>query len=153
MRIRRINSLIFFYEKDQFIVHNYLTNKQAIISPLISHLLQQCKHNEYYNIEDVPEIFKTLPNAISIINELIECHIFAIEGSSIDKKDILLEEKWKWKNDARYFHYSTQYTYFEDDLIKESESLVKLAKENPPPQPYKNYDNAMQIELLESFDE
>lgn len=153
MRIRRINSLIFFYDKNQFIVHNYLTNKQTVISPLISHLLQQCNYNKYYHIEDVAEIFKTLPNAIDIINELIECDIFAVEGSKIDKKDVLLEEKWKWKNDAKYFHYSTQYTDFEDDLVKESESLVKLAKEIPPPQPYKNYDNAMKIDLLGSFNE
>ena len=153
MRIRRANSLIFFYEQNQFIVHNYLTNKQAIISPLVSHLLQQCKHNQYYNIEDVSELFKKLPNAIAIINELIECNIFVSEGSSIDRKDILLEEKWSWKNDAKYFHYSTQHTYFEEDLVKESNNLVKLAKENAPPQPYKNYGNALKIELLGSFDE
>jgi SagB-type dehydrogenase family enzyme len=153
MRIRRINSLIFFYERNQFIAHNYLTNKQTIISPLILHMLQQCKHNEYYNIEDVPETFKILSDAMDIINQLIKCNIFAIEGSGIDKKDILLEEKWRWKNDVRYFHYSIQYTYFEDNLVKESNSLAKLAKENPPPQPYKNYDNAMQTELLGTFDD
>ena len=153
MRIRRINSLIFFYEKNQFIVHNYLTNKQAVISPLISHLLQQCNHDQYFNHEEVIKIFRALPNVEGIINELIECTIFAVEGSVIDKKDVLLEEKWRWKNDAKYFHYSTQYTNFEDDLVKESESLVKLAKEKPPPQPYKNYDDTIQTKLLGFLDE
>jgi SagB-type dehydrogenase family enzyme len=132
-------------------VQNYLTNKQTIISPLILHLLSKCDLR-YYTMLELNGIFKDLPEYSKILDKLIDSDIFLIKDSYFDQKDNSLYQIWTWQHDAKFFHYSTQYTEFEDDLQKENLSLIKLAKEIPAPDPFKNYETPS-VDLLYVFDQ
>jgi SagB-type dehydrogenase family enzyme len=95
-----------------------------------------------------------VPHASLLVDLLISQGVFVIEGSDLDKKEQMIDKIWKWKIDARYFHYSTKKTVFETNLDAENRNLAELAVITPPPSPFKDYGGSSSrigIKLAGSF--
>jgi SagB-type dehydrogenase family enzyme len=136
-RVRRPKSLIAFWEDNKFIVENYLSNKQIEVSPLVTLLLHGI--DKYQRIGDILSKFGNIPKSKQIVYQLIDNDLLVVEGGAYDVKDYLVEQSWKWKQDARYYHYSSQNVHYEGDIQKQRAILAKLARELPPPSPFKDY--------------
>jgi SagB-type dehydrogenase family enzyme len=149
IKIRRSISLVSFWEGNEFVVENFLTNKQTTISALIAYILQ--KIDTYLSKYAVLDLFKNVPATNEVVSRLIQQDILVVEGSLLDRKECLINKIWKWKNDARYFHYSTQNVIFEQDLECMKTTLAKQAQTIPPPKPFKDYSQSG-IKLLNSFE-
>jgi SagB-type dehydrogenase family enzyme len=83
-----------------------------------------------------------MPNAKQLVHELIANDLLVIEGTTLDAKDRSIEKTWKWAQDSRYYHYGSQHVQYEGDIRKLKVMLARLAREVPPPSPYKNYDRS-----------
>ncbi len=147
--IRRARCLVAFWEENEFVLQNYLTNKQTRVAPLVVHLLEDVQN--YLPKEAVLDHFGSIPYASQLIEQLIAQDVFVIEGSALDAKEGLIEQTWNWKQETRFFHYGTQHVPWEHDFASEFASLARLASEVPPP-PFKDYDNSV-VKLLGSFEE
>jgi hypothetical protein len=141
IKIRRSISLVSFWEGNEFVVENFLTNKQTTISALIAYILQ--KIDTYLSKYAVLDLFKNVPATNEVVSRLIQQDILVVEGSLLDRKECLINKIWKWKNDARYFHYSTQNVIFEQDLECMKTTLAKQAQTIPPPKPFKDYSQSI----------
>lgn len=148
--IRRARCLVSFWESSEFIVENYLSGKQTTISPLIAHCIEALE--DYLPWPAAIEHFRTLPGAEDLVNELVEQDVLVVRDSPLDTKEKLIEAEWEWKLDARYFHYSTQHVLFEDNLDAENRNLARLARDVPPPPPFKDYGRS-DVKLTCSVDE
>lgn len=149
-RIRRARCLVAYWEEGQFVLENYLTNKQTTVDPLVTHLLQEV--NDYQAKLAVQEHFGSIPCGAEIVEVLIGQDVLVVEKSPLDKKERLVEGTWSWDHAARYFHYSTQHTVFEDNLEAEGAELASLARRVPPPSPFKDYGRS-DVTLRGSFEE
>src|SRR5205085_4705770 len=149
VRLRRARCLVAYWEDGVFVVENYLTQKQTTIAPLVAQLLQTV--DTYLSKSAVLERFGAIPCADELVEQLIMQDILVIEGSPLDIKECLIDETWKWKHDVRYFHYSTQHVRYEDDLNAERASLARLAREVPPPSPFKDYGH-VDVQLPGAFE-
>jgi SagB-type dehydrogenase family enzyme len=136
-RVRRPNSLIALLDEDKFIIENYLSNRRVETSPLVASLLQGM--DEYQPIHDLLQKLSKIPRSEEIAHQLIANDLLVIEGTALDIKDRLIALSWKWKQDIRYYHYSSQYVRYEGDVRKLKSVLSKLAREVPQPSPFKDY--------------
>ncbi|MBI5145816.1 MAG: SagB/ThcOx family dehydrogenase [Thaumarchaeota archaeon] len=110
--------------------------------------------DDYLPEKEILKKFQHIPDFKNVVQDLIKEKILVIKNSKLDKKDSLLDSSWKWGHSVRYFHFSIQNTVFEDNLEREREKLVNLAKEFPPPPPFKDLyqnHNVEEIKLLKSF--
>ena len=110
--------------------------------------------NDYKSENEILQKFKHIPNFDKILQNMIREKILVIKNSTLDKKDKLLDSSWKWGHSVRYLHYSIQNTLFEDNLDIERKKLVKLAREIPPPKPFKDLQqnkSVREINLSNSF--
>jgi SagB-type dehydrogenase family enzyme len=137
IRLRRSRSLIAYWEDGEFVIENYIYGKQTTVSPILAHILQRL--DGYQFRESILEALSKVPHASLLVDLLISQGVFVVEGSDLDKKEQMIDKIWKWKIDARYFHYSTKKTVFEKNLDAENRNLAELAKINPPPSPFKDY--------------
>ena len=149
-RIRRARCLVAFWESGELVLQNYLTNKQTVIAPPMARLLHEL--DDYLCEVSVIERFGNIPHAKDLVYRLLAQDVLVIEGSSLDRKEQLLDETWKWGHEARFFHYSTQHVCYEADLDVQRENLVQLARHVRPPPPFKDYGRS-DVELPGSFDE
>lgn len=102
--------------------------------------------------DSVIERLDPIPGARGIVDRLLAQDALVTEGSLLDRKECSLDTTWTWGHDARFFHYSTQRVSYEADPKVQRESLVSLARRDPPPSPFKDYDGA-KVRLPGSFDE
>lgn len=159
MRVRRPMSLVAFWQDGKFVIENYLSNKQVEVNPLIINLLQRM--DEYRHLNDVLEIFGNIPKSDWLVQQLLKHDLLVTEGTALDIKDRSIEQSWKWNQDARYFHYSSQHVQYEGSIKKQREALAKLAETNPPPSPFKDYRdgnsnnerNLLNVKLAGSYDD
>ncbi len=126
---RRANSLIAYWD-DGFVIENYLSGKQTAVAGVVVHLLSAL--TEPCTWEALLERFSKVPRAADLVEELIAQDVLVEVGSILDGKDRLLDVTWSWNHDARYFHFSTQKTLFQDPA-EERRSLATLAQETVPP--------------------
>jgi SagB-type dehydrogenase family enzyme len=150
IRIRRARCLVAFWDENEFVLQNYLTDKQTRVAPLVVHLLEDVQN--YLPEEAVIEHFGSIPSARQLIEQLLAQDIFVIQGSALDAKECLIEQIWNWKQEARFFHYGTQHVPWGHDFESEFESLARLASEVPPPAPFKDYGGS-RVKLSGSFEE
>jgi SagB-type dehydrogenase family enzyme len=152
IRLRRSRSIIAYWEDGEFVIENYLYGKQTTVSPIVAYILQ--KLDNYQFRESILELLSKVPDAALLVDLLISQGVFVVEGSDLDKKEQMIDKIWKWKIDARYFHYSTEKTIFETNLDVENRNLADLAKINPPPSPFKDYgDGSIEIKLAGLFND
>lgn len=148
--VRRARCLISFWEAGEFVVENYLTGKQTTISPLVAHCVEQLE--DYSSRDAAIKQLGALPGSEDILDQLLAQDVLVLRDSALDAKERLIESKWEWKHDARYFHYSTQHVVFEDDLVAENTNLANLARRSPPPSPFKDYGRS-DVRLAGGFEE
>jgi SagB-type dehydrogenase family enzyme len=149
-RIRRARCLVAYWEENEFVLQNYLTNKLTRVVPLVAHLLEDVQN--YLPKEAVIDHFGSLPYASQLIEQLLTQDVLVTQGSALDAKECLIEQVWDWKQGARFFHYGTQHVPWEHDFESQFASLARLASEIPPPAPFKDY-NSSTVKLLGSFEE
>ena len=117
---------------------------------MIVHLLQELQN--YQPKQVVLDHFGSIPHASQLVEQLIAQDVLVIQGSPLDEKEYLIEETWQWKHEVRFFHFVTQQVPWGHDFASEFADLARLAREVPPPPPFKNYDSST-IKLLGSYDE
>src|SRR5260370_20607806 len=122
VRFRRARCLVAFWEDGEFVIENFLTKKQTTIAPLVAQLLQEM--DEYLPESAVLEHFRAIPFAQELIAQLVTQDVLVIEKSLLAIKDSSVNETWKWKNNARYFHYSTQDVPYEPDIQTQHADLI-----------------------------
>lgn len=149
-RLRRSRCLVAFWENGTFVLENYLSGRQTVTAPLVAHLLQEL---DGYTPPDVlRQRFGAIPDADTLIERLTTRDVLISEGSPLDRKETLLEAEWAWGGEARRFHYRTQNVPYEPNMEAQRESLVRLARTEPPPSPFREYGTAG-LPLPGSFDE
>jgi SagB-type dehydrogenase family enzyme len=149
-RLRRARCLIGFWEDGEFVVENYLTRRQVLVSPVVAQLLQQL--DEFSTEAEVISRLERIPRAREVVSELVVQELLLVEGSPLEERDTRVAATWKWGHDAQFFHYATQTTVFEGDLVVEAESLARLARAEAAPHPFKDYEGP-HVPLPGSFEE
>jgi SagB-type dehydrogenase family enzyme len=149
-RIRRAKCLVAFWEDGEFVIQNYLSNKQTETAPLVARLLDGL--DEYLPVEHVLKRLGSMSHAEELVDKLIRQDVLVAEGSLLDRKECSIDKTWTWTHEARFFHYSTQHVSYEADPKVQRTDLVRLACETPPPPPFKDYGRS-DMELTGTFDE
>lgn len=147
--VRRSRCLVSFWESNEFLIENYLTHKQLSISPLVLHYIMP--YHDFIPIRKLHEDLHPLPNHEFVIQKLIESDVLIVKGTEEEKIENQLEASWQWSHDARFFHFSTKNAVFETDPKTLEDFLIGLAKEEPPPPPYKDYSTDQEVRLNDTF--
>ena len=119
-------------------LRNYLNSRRVRIEPIVTHVLDQ--FTDYVEAKDACTCFNVIPDADSLIDQLIEYDILLLEGSEGDIRDRQIQETWRWCHAARFFHFGTRNVPYEQDPKVQRESLLNLMHEEPPTGPYKLVD-------------
>ena len=82
------------------------------------------------------DVQSALGGAADLVDRLIDADLLLLEGSSQDESDRAVTTSWAWGHDARFFHFSTQASTFEDPAATAA-ALAELAARVPPPSPSK----------------
>lgn len=149
-QFRRARSLVMYWEDGDLVVENYLSHTTSTVTPGIVHLLSQL--DGYHTRTELRERFQSVPDADEVIDRLVEQTILVEENSDLAVNDARVDDVWDWGQDARYFHYATKHVDYEPSVERQREGLVELARQNPPPSPFKDYE-APSLELDRSFHE
>lgn len=135
--LRRAHSLVAFWEKNNFVVENYLTGKQTRVSPLIAHILQEIGSYESRHV--VLRRLTSISGARELLDKLIAQDVVVRKGSSLDAREQLLDKIWVWGHDARFYHHSSRRVLYEVGIEVQLAKLAAHAYESPPPSPFKEY--------------
>jgi SagB-type dehydrogenase family enzyme len=146
--LRRARCLIARWEDGAFVVENYVSARQTALAPIIVQLLGDA--DSYAPREEITERLSSVPRMDDVVDELIAQDLLLVKGSAIDVRDREIAETWEWGDDARYLHYTTQLTVYEESLDRESDELARRARDQPPPSTFKDCDG-FSIELPEAF--
>lgn len=144
MRVRRAAALIAYWEHGDFVLHNYVTDKKATVSPAVLALLA-CLEAPI-EADAVRRIFDDA-DAASVVDKLLDCDLLLFEGSEAETADAAID-RWKWGHDARFFHFSTQHVLYET-AAKQAADLHAHALRHPPPSPFKSLEVSRRIALEE----
>lgn len=136
VRVRRSRCLIGFWEGSEFVLENYVTGKQASISPAVAQLLSF--QLDYEIVSEILRRWDFVPDAEQLLGCLLGQDLLVMEGSHLDAKEESIESKWAWNHPARHFHYATNSLEFECDPETQRRDLSARASEHPPPSPYKD---------------
>lgn len=132
-KIRRSDSLVCFWNDSSFIIENFLTGKQAIISPLLLPIIEYL--NKYTSLDELEEKFPAIPDISSLTDQLLELGIVCRQNSVEAEKEEKLSA-WKWGIEARYYHMKTNYVSFECNNESVWKNLSLKGKKEPPPSPF-----------------
>ena len=150
VRLRLSKCLVAFWQDGRLVVENYLTKRQSTVAPIIAHLLGELL--EHKPLDSLLKIFESVPSVTELLEALVAQDILVIEGTELDRKELLLDSIWKWDLSARYFHFATKDVPFESEIQTQRDLIRRLAKESPPPPPFKNYKNEI-YKLPSSFED
>lgn len=131
-----------YWQCEDLVIENYLTNKRADVSPNLISLLLSID-SETTNAELLQK-WKLIPRASEIILQLIAGDILLKKNSDLYNFENRLQEKWEWGIHARAFHFSTQNLDFESGKANQEEYLKNKSKIEKPPSPYKSYGKRLQ---------
>jgi SagB-type dehydrogenase family enzyme len=136
-RIRRARSLVATWGDGRFCLENYLTGKRTAVAVPVVQVLDVL--DEYVDVEEVRHRLD-IPALDDLLATLHDRDLVVTEGSAVARKDDLLESTWRWRHDARYFHFATNDLDFVSDPAEQLDYLLRRAAETPPPSPYQDYD-------------
>lgn len=131
--LRRASCLIGYWDGREFVLENYLTGRQAGVSPPVLGVL-----NALTPYSPLTQVERALSPVHGLLDKLLSADLLLREGSPEDDADRALTNSWPWGHDARFFHFSTQATSFQDPS-SEVASLAALAAECPAPAPSRDY--------------
>jgi SagB-type dehydrogenase family enzyme len=134
--VRRAHSLVCFWERQELVVHNHLSNQRTTLPvellPTVSTL------DRYIDRAAVAERLGFGRAADALIEQLVDRDILVAERSTLAKRDELLESSWRWGPEARFLHFTTQQVRFEYNAQAEEERLMRQRELEPLPSPYKH---------------
>ncbi len=133
-RLRRASCLTLYWEGKEFVVTNYLSGKQVVTQPALCQILQRLMF--FTNRHEVEHQFAVVPDSRNILLSLIDADILLQEGSAIERKDRRIDRVWKWGQNARFFHFSTQEVHYTFDHERVRSHFERKAKTHPPPSPF-----------------
>jgi SagB-type dehydrogenase family enzyme len=135
-RVRRARSLVLFWEGQTVVLHNYLSNRR---SALAAELLPALGALDDYTDQDAVagQFGLGVSAGAELIGRLLEQDILIEERSDLAVRDECLDRLWRWGQDARFLHFSTQQLRFAYDAGTEERRLRALVAESPPPEPHK----------------
>lgn len=132
-KIRRSNNVVCYWHDGSFVIENFLTGKQAIISPLLLPVVE-CL-SEFMSQGELEKKFPTLPDIPAITKQLLDFGIIYRQNSPDAALEELLDG-WKWGVDAKYYHLKTNYVNFECNNESVWKSLAIKGKAEPAPSPF-----------------
>ncbi|GAA1970042.1 SagB/ThcOx family dehydrogenase [Microbacterium deminutum] len=119
------------------LVENYLTGKTTELHPALLAPLNSLA--DAVSWSDAQARFGGDEGAREILAALLSQDVLLdADGDPAALERRILTE-WPWGRDSLLFHLSTRRTRFAYDLDTERQQLVALARESPPPPPYKDY--------------
>ena len=137
-KIRRSRCLMAFWENGEFVLENYLSHKQCIVSPLVVQLLSGALE-DYKDLGEVQLRFSKLPEGEKLLAELLEQDILVQSDTHLSAQEDQINETWTWREDAKYFHFSSKHIRYQSDPKVQNAELVALSKSEPPPNIFKEY--------------
>ncbi|PWT78025.1 MAG: hypothetical protein C5B58_15855 [Acidobacteria bacterium] len=126
-----------YWQSGEFFVENYLTASSARASPLVLAVLDSA--STYMTEAQLAEVLNGVPDVRGLIEQLVQLDLLVQRGTVKDRADMAFDKTWAWGPAVRFFHNRTQCVPYEDDLNRQRASIVALARERPPPSPYKDY--------------
>jgi hypothetical protein len=97
--LRRASCLIGYWDGREFVLENYLTGRQAGVSPAVLGLL-----NALTPYSPLTQVERTLSPVPGLLDKLLSADLLLREGSPEDDADRALTNSWPWGHDARFFH-------------------------------------------------
>lgn len=137
-KIRRSRCLMAFWENGEFVLENYLSHKQCIVSPLVVQLLSGLLET-YKDLEEVQARFSKLPEGEKLLAQLLEQDILVQADTDLSAQEDRIAETWTWSEDAKYFHFSSKHIRYQPDPKVQDVELVALSKSEPAPAIFKEY--------------
>jgi hypothetical protein len=131
-RIRRAQSLVATWGDGRFCLENYLTGKRTAVAVPVIQVLDAL--DEYVNVEEV-RCRLDIPALDDLLATLHDRDLVVTEGSAVARKDELLESTWRWRHDARYFHFATNDLDFVSDPAEQLDYLLPALDLGPQPAP------------------
>ena len=147
-RIRRAWCLVAYWGADGFVIENYLSGGQIITQPALAQAIHGL--DGFSEWEAVHDRFARLGCGDEVLLWLIDQNILVEEGSPLAHKECAVDA-WKWGHNARYFHFSTQQVNYTFDFDVVRDQLERKARTDPPPSPFKSYDEVPRIHLPGTF--
>lgn len=134
-----------YWEDGDFLLYNYLTNSRTRTTPAVLAVLDALDAP----VEEA-ELTRALDGAgaMSILQKLVDQDVLLVEGSPADRGDAAVS-RWKWGQDARFFHFSTQHVTYERSGARQAEALRAHAAETPPPSPFKAMEGERSLPLAD----
>jgi SagB-type dehydrogenase family enzyme len=130
--LRRSRCLIGYWEKDEFILENYLTQRRSAISVAVLGILDALE--VYTPINQILDRLSTVSGHAAFLERLVEADLLVSEHSELDQRETNLN-RWMWGPEARWYHYRRRAVQFED-TDRERISLTALVANDPPPAPW-----------------
>lgn len=150
VRLRRAHSLVTYWEDGDLVVENYLSHTSSTVSPGVVQLLSQLDGS--HSRTELCERFRSVPDVEDLIDRLVEQTILVEEASDLAERDALVDDVWEWGHDVRFFHYATKHVDYEPSVERQRQGLVELARRNPPPSPFRDFD-APSVQLDDTFND
>ena len=148
-RLRRARALVAWWQEGEFLVENFLSGQRTAISPLVGQLLGEFE--SFRGRDEALRVVAEVPDGQDLLDLLLARGILVAEGSDLEQRDRQLDESWVWPLDARFFHFSSRPSEFQDQETQER-NLERLAREEPPPSPYKRCGPSV-LQLPGDFEE
>lgn len=149
-RLRRASCLIAFWEGDDLILENYLTGGQAAATAAVTRLLAELADLVPYQRLIGPA--GPGPVTAELVEHLVAEDILLLGGTPLELQDRQIQDLWRWGPSARYLHYHARRARFFSDPQEEAASLEALARQSPPPSPFKDHGET-RVLLPGGFDE
>ncbi|MDB5223382.1 MAG: SagB-type dehydrogenase protein [Chitinophagaceae bacterium] len=144
--IRKAYSLVSYWDETGFVIENYLANTQVACNPLLLQIVEAAK--SFIPVPALEEKFSYVPQIKDILDTLLIQKILLKQGSVTEKKDALLNNIWKWKHDAKFFHFATKAVNYSFNFQKLRKVFEKKALVDPPPSPFKTEGSGNKIPLI-----
>ena len=144
--IRRAHSLVAYWEDDQFNLVNYLENKKISASVLIAAIVDRARCPT--RTCDLEAEFSRVPGIGLLVKALLRHSVLLRVGSRIERRDLKLQESWRWGIDAQHFHFGTKSVAYTFDFPAIRKALEARALVDPPPSPFKTCVSTKTVPLL-----
>jgi SagB-type dehydrogenase family enzyme len=148
--LRRASCLVGSWEGHDLVLENYLSGHRTAVSAYVADWLGGL--GTFTPREEALRRLDGTPHAAALLQHLVSHDVLLVEGTSLEQQDRLIQESWAWDQSARHLHYHTRRTRFHSDLEAEAASVAELARQRPPPSPFKEYGGP-QIPLPDRFEE
>lgn len=144
--LRRSPHLVFYWEREELIVNNYLFRTKVAVKPAVMELLHYCARPR--KVQQLQRAFPQYPSRwlLPAIQDLLSWCLLEPVTKSTQELENAMRHWDRWGLEARFFHWSTR-----DAPYPGPEGMAERDKErlkcSPSPAAFKRYSRSARIEL------